>query len=174
MRPRCARGWSGSPTRPRPPTTLYAGACGIAWALARLGRDAAGPALRALEGWRTEPDLDDEKTHQGLYFGESGILFVAWKLTGGAALTDHLYARVRENAASETNELMHGSPGTMLIARAMLDATGDERWADAWRESADILWERRDDEGLWAYPPYGPGFGAAHGASTNASVLLRG
>ena len=29
---------------------------------------------------------------------------------------------------------MWGSPGTMLAARAMLDWTGEERWADAWRD----------------------------------------
>src|SRR6266568_73018 len=32
-----------------PLTTLYAGASGIAWALARLGRDARGMASRAVE-----------------------------------------------------------------------------------------------------------------------------
>ena len=32
---------------------------------------------------------------------------------------------------------MWGAPGTMLAARAMLDRTGEERWAEAWRASAE-------------------------------------
>ena len=159
-----------------PLATLYAGASGVVWALDRLGSemDLAAPAMRAVEKWRENPDSTDPKAQRGLYFGESGILFVAWKMTRDAALADDLYARVQENTDHESNELMHGSPGTMLIAKAMLDATGEERWADVWRESAEILWERRDENRLWPYPPYGPGFGAAHGAPTNASVLLQG
>ena len=34
---------------------------------------------------------------------------------------------------------MWGSPGTMLAARAMHDWTGEERWLEAWRESAEAL-----------------------------------
>ena len=50
---------------------------------------------------------------------------------------------------------MNGSPGTMIAARALLERTGEARWADAWRESAEILWERREPDGFWAYPAYG-------------------
>jgi hypothetical protein len=62
----------------------------------------------------------------------------------------------------------------MLAAQVLLDRTGDERWADAWRESAEILWQRRDADGLWVYPPYGKAPGAAHGVGTNATILLAG
>jgi hypothetical protein len=81
---------------------------------------------------------------------------------------------VRENWDNETNELMNGSPGTMIAARVMLDRTGDERWAEAWRESADELWRRRYFDGFWSYPPYGKGIGASHGIGTNTNVLLAG
>ena len=37
---------------------------------------------------------------------------------------------MRANADNETNELMWGSPGTMLVAQAMRAATGDGRWAE--------------------------------------------
>jgi hypothetical protein len=89
-------------------------------------------------------------------------------------LADALYERVRQNAVVETNELMNGSPGTMIAARALLERTGEERWADAWRESADILWQRRESDGFWTYPPYGKAPGAGHGVGTNASILLAG
>jgi hypothetical protein len=164
-----------------PLTTLYAGAAGIAWAFDRLGSklDLGAAARRALEVWREEPDVPEHleppvRTHASLFWGETGPLFVACRLGGDAAIADDLYARVRENMDSETNELMRGSPGTMLVAKAMLDSTGDQRWAEAWRASAEILWDRRNDEGLWPSPPYGPGLGAAHGVGTNTNVLLQG
>jgi len=169
-----------------PLTTLYAGASGILWALGNLRRrghaetrvELAAAAVHTLERWREEPDFEARqtppvRTDASLYFGEVFPLLVAWQFAPSSALADAIYERVRENVENETNELMDGSPGTMLVAQAML-ATGEERWAEAWRASADVLVRRRDAEGLWTYRPYGRGLGAAHGASTNAAVLLRG
>jgi Lanthionine synthetase C-like protein len=62
----------------------------------------------------------------------------------------------------------------MIAAKAMLDRTGDARWADAWRQSAEELWRRRYLDGFWTYPPYGKGIGASHGIGTNTNVLLAG
>ena len=170
-----------------PLTRLYAGAVGMLWGLHILRRrghaetriDLGAAALRALEKWRTDPDMPERSeppvnTHASLFFGESGILLVAYKLAPSADLADALYARVRENSNSETNELMSGSPGTMLAAKAMLDWTGEDRWAEAWRESADELWRRRHWDGFWTYPPYGKAPGASHGIGTNTNVLLQG
>jgi hypothetical protein len=168
-------------------TTLYAGAAGVIWSLDVLrGRGHAEPALdlpvaaaRTVEIWRAAPDFPERpeapaRTHASLYFGETGPLLVGWRLTGRPDLADALYARVRENWASEANELMAGAPGTMLAARAMLAWTGEERWAEAWSESAEELWRRRYLDGFWAYPPYGKSPGAAHGIGTNAGILLQG
>lgn len=169
-----------------PLTSLYSGASGIVWALDRLrphaevAIDLPAAAVRTLEAWREQPDyperLDEPpvRGHASLFFGETGPLYVAWLLTRDAALADDLYARVRENAAAPANELMWASVGTMLVAGRMLERTDDERWAEAWRVTAEILWERRDDDGLWTTPPFGRGLGAAHGASTTANVLLQG
>ena len=52
---------------------------------------------------------------------------------------DDLFALVRANIDNEADEVMWGVPGTMLAARAMLDQTGDERWAKAWRRAAQTL-----------------------------------
>lgn len=170
-----------------PLATLYAGASGMALALDALSRrgyaagsiDLRAVAARALERWREEPDFAETTespvlTHASLYFGETGPLLAACRLAPSAELADDLHARVLQNASNEANELMHGAPGTMLAARAMLDWTGEERWADAWRDSAEILWARRDDEGLWMYPPYGRAPGAAHGVGTTVMVMLAG
>lgn len=175
---------------PLPLTSLYVGAAGVIWALDALRRrgfaeprlDLAAAARRALGAWRAEPGLmrDEElptTAAAGLLSGESGVLAVAWRLTGDGALAEDLLRRVRENVASEAEDLMWGTPGTLLAARAMHEWTGDGRWADAWRESADALWSRRDADGLWTQRLYGQtfrGLGTAHGAVGNVLAFLRG
>ena len=163
-----------------PLTTLYAGASGIVWALARLGTelDTTAVARRALEAWRENPDFDERdeppvRTQASLFFGETGPLVVACVL-GADEFADDLHARVRQNVDAPANELMWASVGTMRVAKAMLDRTGEERWADAWRASADVLLERRDEDGLWDTMPFGRGLGAAHGGSTTANILAQG
>ena len=73
---------------------------------------------------------------------------------------------------------MWGSPGTMLAAHAMHGWTGEERWAEAWRESADALLARRDADGIWTQQLYGMGqwrsLGPAHGFVGNVHALLQG
>jgi Lanthionine synthetase C-like protein len=182
-------GWdTGGGSARLPLTALYAGAAGVILGLETLGRrghaasrlDLADASQRALEKWRAEPDSPEQldppvSTHASLFGGETGPLVVAC-LVGGSphAADDDLLARARENVECETNELFAGSPGTMLAAKAMLDRTGEERWADVWRQSAEVLLARRDADGLWTYPPYGRGLGASHGVGTNTNVLLQG
>ena len=64
----------------------------------------------------------------------------------------------------------------MLAAQLMWERTGDEAWVDAWRASADWLWDEwRGD--LWEYDFRGwkgHVFGPAHGLVGNVLVLGRG
>jgi hypothetical protein len=109
--------------------------------------------------------------------GESGPLLAAWRVEPSADLADRLFARVRENIDNEAVEIMWGAPGTMLAARAMLDWTGEERWADAWRESAETVWKARDPDGLWTNRLYGETFrslGPPHGLVGNVHALRAG
>jgi hypothetical protein len=181
-------GWdTGGGRATLPLTRLYAGAAGVVWALdvlrrrglADVGLDLGAAAQRALEKWRANPDVPERReppvtTRASLFFGETGILLAAYRVAPCTELADALYVLVRENWDCETNELMSGSPGTMLAAKAMLGWTGDQRWADAWRKSAEELWRRRYWDGFWTYPPYGKAPGASHGIGTNANVLLQG
>ena len=177
-------------TSPTPLKNLYVGAAGAIWALDVLRRaghaesrlDLAAAAARTLAAWRAEPDfftgieLPAER-EASLLEGESGILVVAWRLAPGADLADALLARVRENVDNEADELMWGAPGTLLAAHALLDATGETRWRDAWLESAEAIWRRRDPEGLWRKRLYGEesrGLGPAHGLVGNVRALLGG
>jgi lantibiotic modifying enzyme len=135
-----------------------------------------------LERWREVPGLIGGEelpaaAEAALLAGESGVLLVAWRVAPDDDVADALLARVRENVGNEAMEIMWGSPGTLLAARAMYDWTGDERWADAWRESAERLWQARDTEGLWTQRLYGREFrslGVPHGLVGNVLALVQG
>jgi len=165
---------------PTPLKNLYIGAAGVIWALDALQRrghaetklDLPAAATRALELWREEPDLMEDielpsTPESSLCLGETGILVVCWRLAPNDDLAESLLRRVRENVANEAEELLWGSPGTLLAANAMADWTGEKRWEDAWRESADALLSRRDEDGLWTQRLYGHPperlLGPAHG-----------
>ena len=166
---------------------LYVGASGVIWALDSLRRrgqaetkiDLAAAARRTLQAWRELPDYAQwegvpSRAPSALLIGESGPLVVAWRLEPSPALADGLLARVRENVDNEAVEIMWGAPGTMLAARAMHGWTGEERWAEAWRESAESVLAMRDDDGLWTNRLYGETFRSLtppHGLVGNVLAL---
>jgi lantibiotic modifying enzyme len=173
-----------------PMKNLYVGAAGVIWALdalrrrgfAETGLDLPDVALRTLELFRTKPDFIKgmklpEPRESALLEGETGILLVAWRLSPSSELEDTLLERVRANVDNEAEELMWGVPGTLLAARAMHDSTGDERWREAWLDSANALWSRREPDGFWVQRMYGhetKGLSASHGLVGNVSALLQG
>ena len=178
--------WGSTP----PLKTLYAGAAGVALALDALRRrgfaetqvDLAAAVDRALDLWAEAPDLAagdvplPDPPEPSLFFAEGGILLVAWRLSPREELADRLLARIRANVANESDEVMWGAPGTMLAAQAMHGWTGEERWAEAWRESAEALRARRGTDGLWTPRLYGGApsriLGPAHGLVGNVHALL--
>jgi hypothetical protein len=178
--------WGSTP----PLKDLYCGAAGVIWALDALGSgghaengiDLVAAIERTLALEREEPDLSradielPAERASSLLCGEAGLLFVACRLDPRPEWSDRLLTRVRENVANEFEELLWGSPGTMLIAHAMHERTGEERWAAAWRESADALMSRRESDGLWRQQLYGkPGrhLGPAHGLVGIVQALLQ-
>jgi hypothetical protein len=148
---------------------LYMGAAGMVWGLRTLGR-AHPELLRGLyEHYLAEPDWPG--VEPGYLIGEAGILLVT---TGRQ---DALEDAIRRNAGNATNELMWGSPGTMVAALSMYRSTGEARWADAWRASADVLWERWQPDHLWTQDMYGKTseyLGPAHGFAGNVLSLWLG
>jgi hypothetical protein len=185
-----AHEWDGWST-PLPLKSLYVGAAGVIWALWALRErglaasrlDLAGAARRTLDLRRERPDLMQgvelpQPADASLLEGESGILVVVSLCSSNASSSaDELLALVRANRDNPADELMWGAPGTMLAAKALHDETGEGRWADAWRESADALLARRDADGLWTQRLHGGvsrGLGPIHGATGNVRVLLDG
>jgi Lanthionine synthetase C-like protein len=82
---------------------------------------------------------------------------------------------VRQNVDNTVDELMWGSPETLLVARAMLEWTGREQWRGACYETAEALWGRRDAEGLWTQDLYGVAarrLGPVHGLVGNVLALV--
>ena len=170
-----------------PMKDLYVGASGVIWALdvlrrrglAETGIDLTAAALRTLELCRELPDYAQWEDlpptpASALLTGEGGPLIVAWRLAPSAELADDLDARVRENLGNEAVEVMWGAPGTALAAKAMLDWTGEERWHEAWLESAESVWTMREPDGLWTNRLYGETFRSLtppHGLVGNVHVL---
>ncbi len=171
-----------------PMKNLYVGAAGVLWALDELRRrgaaetrlDLADVAPRTLELFRERPDFQKgmklpDPPASALLAGETGILVVAWRLSPSEGVADDLYARIRANVDNEADDVMWGTPGTLIAARAMLAWTGEERWRVAWQESADALWARREDEGFWTQRLYGQqihGLSPPHGLVGNVQALL--
>jgi hypothetical protein len=167
--------------------SLYLGAAGVIWALhqlertgaADLKRDWAPVAVSLADRYLAHPDfpeLTDGSPRPSFLMGEAGILLVAHTLAPAGWQEERLLAAVRANATSPARELMWGSPGTMLAAQILYERTGDEQWLEAWRESADALWEEWSDD-FWIQDLYGSlvrYLGPAHGFAGNVLVLARG
>jgi lantibiotic modifying enzyme len=174
--------WDGR-EEPLPLKSLYAGSAGVIWALDALRRrghaesslDLAPAALRTIELKRAAPDFAaDEHYHPAaLLCGETGPLLVAFRLTSDPALADDLHALVRANVANPTDDISWGAPGTLLVALAMGEWTGEARWEDAARETATALRARRGDDGLWRQDDDYRGLGTLHGAAGNTLALCR-
>jgi Lanthionine synthetase C-like protein len=162
-----------------PLKNLYVGAAGVVFALDQLRRrgfaetalDLPAIAVNALERWRAAPDVVGEALPQplasALLTGETGILLVACKL--GRRLEDDLRARIGANLLSEADDLMFGTPGTLVAALAM-------GWEDLAHESAAALMSRRGADGFWTQRIWEVSFqgvGPVHGLTGNVRALLQ-
>jgi hypothetical protein len=146
---------------------LYMGAAGMDWGLRAL--DHEPPDRDVYAHYLAEPDWPG--VVPGYLMGESGILLAARQID------DRLHDAILRNVGNPTNELMWGAPGTMLAALRAHEATGEARWADAWRASADELWARWQPDDLWTQDMYEKTalyIGPAHGFAGNVRSLWLG
>ena len=155
--------------------TIYLGGAGVVDALRRLaeagvvdqGRDYVAYLERSLEAIAESPDFPDEDSQRSLWMGETGIRLVLQRNAPSSANADRLEQLIAANVGDERREVMWGSPGTMLVARRLYDETGEARWLELWRKSADWLRNEWDEEtNLWTQHLYGGDaryLGPAHG-----------
>jgi lantibiotic modifying enzyme len=167
----------------QPLTALYSGASGVAWGLDALRRrsqaetslDLAVVARRALELEHSDSParVDEHWTPGSLLDGEAGILLALFRLTSDDAAADQLHGLVLGNVDNPTDDISWGAPGTLIAALHMHELTGEDRWLDAARESANALRAGRGEDGLWRQDDDYRGLGTLHGAAGNTLALLR-
>lgn len=157
--------------------TLWSGAAGVLWALQSLGADVGGAGLHS--AYLARPEAAGVP---GLMQGEAGVLLVSWHLQPEDAKARRLRELVAGNIANPSHELFQGSPGTMLAALHLFEATGEPAWRELWERCAAVLWDRfaPDPEyGCRIWIQYRRGrllrsIGAGHGFASNVRSLLRG
>jgi hypothetical protein len=163
---------------------LAIGASGVVWTLDRLQRDGfvdlsrdwTAVASELQQRYLADPEVDPPLP--SLWLGESGMLLVEHGLSPSAGVADRLAACVEANIGNEANEVVWGSPGTMLAAAAMHERTGEGRWKELLERASADLWERwqPDAEGRQLWTQHFAGrdrqcIGAAHGFAGNVRAL---
>jgi hypothetical protein len=150
--------------------TVYIGGAGVVRALIELNERRLVELRRDYVPYLEQPydaDFPDESPDPSLWMGETGIRLVLQRCAPAAENVDRLEALIRANRGDERCELMWGSPGTMLAAEELHVLSGEDRWRELWRESADWLRSRWDpDTDLWTQQLYGKQnqiIGPAHG-----------
>jgi Lanthionine synthetase C-like protein len=160
---------------PEESLTLYLGGAGMVWALDRLAGAGLHEPRRDWAAVAADLAARAGPLPPSLLLGRAGILLVSWLLHPAAETADLLALEIAANVGNETNELLWGSPGTMLAAAAMIERGGEEPFADLWGRSAAQLLDVRDPDGCWTQDMYGQAtryLGAGHGFAGNAHALL--
>lgn len=124
-----------------PAYMLYAGSCGVIWALRYLETQGAA---RRVNNYRPHVPglLDPNRKDMGdagvspfasYLMGDTSILMLDYWLDPADETADAVAGLVRANLDHPSRELMWGSPGTLLAALFMHWRTGEDRWAQLYR-----------------------------------------
>ncbi len=165
-----------------PPTSLYLGASGVAWALDQLhrrgaiiaARDWRATARRFVDVHLAMPEIGEPAP--SLMLGEVGVRAVA------DLGHDRLYELIESNIEHVSLEMLWGAPGTMLPALFLFERTGEDRWRELFVRNAEHLLRTfvyHDDFDVWMwtqdlYDERVRLLGAGHGFAGNVFALLRG
>lgn len=169
-------------------TPLYHGAAGVIWALhylqdcgaARLARD-------YIDGWQSllaanrrwlAANAPDE--HASYLMGDTPILMMAHARQPD--LADEISRLLLANRMHPARELMWGAPGSLLAALLLHRQTGEERWAELFRQTAgtlskQLLWSSEHQCAYWSQELYGRTstyLDAVHGFVATAGALIQG
>jgi hypothetical protein len=166
----------GWPVHPRdepgtgPFRSVYLGGAGVVQALSVLQERGLVDLERDYVPYLEQPyeaDFPEDDHERSLWMGETGIRLALQRVAPLQANADRIAELVAANEQDERRELMWGSPGTMLAARAMHELTGEARWLELWQASAAWLRGECDPEtNVWTQHLYGNVvryLGPAHG-----------
>jgi hypothetical protein len=114
--------------------------------------------------------------------GDPGILLLDYGLNPSKTTEDLLCAAIESNLENPTRELLWGSPGTLLAALFMFEATGSDRFADLFRLTArklwsQLIWSPEFECHYWTQDMYGRQssyLGGGHGFAATAGIVIRG
>jgi hypothetical protein len=182
----------GDPPVPRP--MLYDGAAGVVWALQHLKELGAAAtdldlaAIAASLPAHSRRFIEASASEEASYFlGHSGVLMLQWKFAPSQATAEALYALVEGNLHNKALEALWGSPGTLVAALHLLEATEEPRWQALFRRGVDLLWQQMQpvrhsahperEVWIWTQDLYGKTIrylGAGHGFAGNLFPVLRG
>jgi hypothetical protein len=172
-------------------TPLYHGAAGVVWALRYLHALGVAPQppigpphmaqLMHLNRAWLSPIPEGQPDEASLLMGDTPFHLMAHADDPAHGIADALAALIERNLDHPARELMWGAPGTLLAAGFLHDRTGDERWAQLVRRSAERLWSQlqwSDEHGCryWTQDLYGRRstyLDGVHGFVATAHGLIR-
>ena len=172
--------------RTGPKWSAYAGAAGTIHALQILNgygykvNDLSGLIEVVYHSFLKTPDVSVEP---GLQIGELGILMPAILAKPDDDELSRLVIRCMEDTIElPLYEITSGQSGMMHAALALYRKTGKNHWKDLYIKGAKSLidnWKQDKDTGqwLWQSQVFGPKrhyYGACHGITGNANILLQG
>ncbi len=129
-------------------TPLYHGACGVLWALhylqavgaADTSRHHLAESDRLLARHQTWLGQSAERDRAGFISGNTPILMMAFGEKPSEELESALEVLLSSNRDHPSRDLLCGAAGTLLAASFLYERTGDARWAESFRATADTLW----------------------------------
>lgn len=166
---------------------LYLGAGGVICGLQRLARlgftDVPASFGRVIPTLVARNREVGETQHGPASFlmGDAGLLLLEWQQSPSRDIEARLLDCIRSNLRHPARESLWGSPGTLLAALHVIDATGSEAFKAVVREGVSILLDEMEfDEALqawsWRQDMYGRQrifVGAGHGFAGNVYPVLR-
>jgi len=169
-----------------PKWSAYAGAVGTIHALQILSEygykvnDLSGLIEGVYQSFLKTPDVSVEP---GLQIGELGILMPAILVQPDNEKLSRLVMRCMEDTIEHPlYEITSGQSGMMHAALALYRKSGKSHWKDLFVKGAKSLmdnWTQDTEtrEWLWQSQVFGPKrhyYGACHGVTGNANILLQG
>lgn len=177
---------SESYSTPGPKWAMYAGAAGVVLGLqilARYGYKVSCFNHRLADIYSSYLKNPDVQIEPGLQLGEIGILMPAFLVQPSSLeLESRLICNMQKTINLPLYEITSGQSGMMHAALHLYRKTGKSCWKKRYVQGADCLmkhWKQHSDSGQWLWQSkiFGPSrhyYGACHGITGNANILLRG